>query len=353
MTTLRFKPTARLLPPATKAGFTLVELLVVIAIIAVLLGLLLPAVQAAREAARRTSCQNNVRQIALGMTVFADARKRLPPGQMQSVVAAGYKSIAWCVFFLDFIEQKEIATTDAQVPGNADAVPAPDARFYLKAKLTSKYNQKATATVVPIYLCPSTSRTHSSRQGSRIIDINGNGVMEPTSFEGFACIDYAGNGGPVANNPRYRTPSGGQYPANAGVILPTSVKSMNEGVKLQAITDGMSKTMMLCEVTGRGVNGTGSSANGRGTWAAATNCIYVGNGANPSPPSIPMINPGNTATDVWQDYASTPLFSDHRGGVQVAMCDGSVHFVTENINESILTGLASREGGEAVSISSR
>lgn len=284
------------------------------------------------------------------MTLFADTRKRFPPGQMQPVVASGFKSIAWSVFFLPFIEQAAVEATMAPVPANADTASAPDSRFYLRAKLTSRYNQRATATIIPTYICPSTTRTHSTRQGSRIRDINGDGVMDSTQFEGFACIDYAGNGGPVSANPRYRTPAGGQYSANLGVILPTSVKSMSEGIAINQITDGLSKTLLLCEVTGRGVNGSGSSANGRGTWAAATNCVYVGNGANPSPPSIPMINPKNTATDIWQDFASTPLFSDHPDGVNVALCDGAVRFIQETIAENVLTGLASRNSAEMVRI---
>lgn len=334
----------------TRRGFTLVELLVVIAIIGVLISLLLPAVQAVREAARRSSCQNNVKQVALALTMFADAQKRFPPGQMQPVVASGFKSIAWSAFFLPYLEQKAIEATMDSVPANADTMSAPDNRFYLRAKLTSRYNQKATATIIPTYLCPSTTRTHSTRQGPRIRDVNGNGTIDFSEFEGFACIDYAGNGGPVFNNSRYLTPNGSQYAAALGVLTPTSAKSMSEGIALREITDGLSKTFLLCEVTGRGVNGSGSSANGRGVWAAATNCIYIGNGANPSPMSVPMINPQDPNTNMWQNFASTPLFSDHPGGVQTAMCDGSVRFVAESTREQVITALASRNSGEALGV---
>lgn len=341
---------ASMLHSRPRRGFTLVELLVVIAIIGVLISLLLPAVQTVRESARRSSCQNNLKQISLGMINFADVRRRLPPGQLQSVVGSGFKSIAWSAFFLPFIEQNQVEATWDTVPANADTVPAPDSRFYLRAKLNSQYNQRAASTIIPLYLCPSTRRTHASRDGNRIRDWNNNGTVDLGNFEGYACIDYAGNGGPVRDNDRYKTPQGNRYGANLGVILPTPVQSMNSGIAFKDITDGLSKTLLLCEITGRGVTQTGSTVNGRGVWAASTNCIYIGNGANPSPLSIPMINPSNTATEIWQDFASTPLFSDHPGGVQVATCDGAIRFLSESTSESVLTGLASRNCSEPVGL---
>src|SRR3954468_6179422 len=83
-----------------RAGFTLVELLVVIAIIGVLVALLLPAVQVAREAARRTSCQNNLRQLGMGLVTFHDANNGFPPGR----VNASAISCSWPPFVLPYIE---------------------------------------------------------------------------------------------------------------------------------------------------------------------------------------------------------------------------------------------------------
>ncbi len=90
-------------------GFTLVELLVVIAIISVLVGLLLPAVQAARESARRMSCQNNLKQIGLGMHNFSTSyRERFPPGRIK---VSTFSTVSWSGFFLDFMEQSETQAT--------------------------------------------------------------------------------------------------------------------------------------------------------------------------------------------------------------------------------------------------
>jgi prepilin-type N-terminal cleavage/methylation domain-containing protein/prepilin-type processing-associated H-X9-DG protein len=334
-----------------QAGFTIVELLVVVAIIGVLIGLLLPAVQAARESARRSSCQNNLKQIGLAMANFADTRRRFPPGQLKF---SNFKTISWSAFFLEFLEQSQIQTSWDAVTN--ESVPAPDSRLYLKARLSSEYNKQATSTLIAMYLCPSTSRNHPSRVGGRTIDRNGNGAIEASLFEGMACIDYAGNAGANANYPRYTLPNGaGVYPDDNGVLLNTSVGSLSKGVSLHEITDGLSKTILIFELTGRGVNfATGStpssSDNPRGAWASGLNCATIG----PSSQTVPLVNPTTTSASnalyVWTDISDNSMFSDHRGGAQVAMCDGSVQFVTESIDTQVLNGLSSRNCGETVSI---
>jgi prepilin-type N-terminal cleavage/methylation domain-containing protein/prepilin-type processing-associated H-X9-DG protein len=334
-------------------GFALIELLVVVTVLALLVGLLLPAVQSAREANRRVSCQNNLRQIGLSMATFADARRRYPPGQLRTSVSAGYKTIAWCAFFLDYLEQSQIQTTRDPVPPNADWVDAPDSRLYLRARMGSVWNRKATTTLVPLYLCPSTARTHPSRVGGRIGDRNGDGTLDPALFEGMACIDYAGNAGPNANHPRYLLPSGGRYPDDRGTILNSPMLSMERGVAVRQITDGLSKTMLLCEVSGRGVNAAAAggpastSDNPRGAWSAGLNCIAIG----PESMTRPLVNPpaNDSSTGGWYDDPNASLFSDHPGGAHVAMCDGAVRFIAESVATSVLTGLASRDCAEIVS----
>lgn len=332
-----------------RRGFTLVELLVVIAIIGVLISLLLPAVQTVRESARRSSCQNNLKQISLGMINFADVNRRFPPGQLQVTIGGVMtKTLAWSAFFLPFIEQNQVELSDAAVA--SATVPSPDSRFYLKAPLNSVYNQKATATIIPLYLCPSTSRRHTTRGAdNRIIDVDGNGTIDPTKGEGFACIDYAGCSG-VSTYSRYvNVSTGTTYPSDNGVFPNTAATSMTQATQLRTITDGLSKTMLLCEITGRGIYGTAY----RGMWASGQNCITVG----PFSTTVAMINPDpvdSTSSTVQSGYfrtsANASLFSDHRGGVQIAMCDGSIRFLSESTSEDVVEALASKGAGEAVGV---
>lgn len=338
---------------AAVRGFALIELLVVVATVAVLAALLLPAVQLAREGARRATCQSNLRQIGLSMAQFADTRRRFPPGQLRTSVVAGYKTIAWCAFFLDYVEQSPIQTTWDPVPANADLVESPDARLYLRARMGSSYNRRATATVVPVYLCPSAARVHPSRIGARIGDRDGDGALASMLFEGMACIDYAGNAGPNANHPRYVLPDGGRYPDDRGVILNSPVLAIDRGVAVKDITDGLSKTILLCELSGRGVNkatpngGTSANDNPRGAWAAGLNCIAIG----PESPTRPLVNPpaNESSTGAWYDDPNGSLFSDHPGGAHVALADGGVRFIAESIATQVLVGLASRNCAEIIS----
>lgn len=323
-------------------GFTLVELLVVIAIIATLIGLLLPAVQSARESARRMSCQNNLKQIGLAMAVFADVKKKYPPGQMSM---GANKAVAWSAFFLEFMEQKEVAATNEPVASAKHSTLSTDSRLYLQAPLTSKYNQKASATNIPMYICPSGSRRHTSRgTDNRILDQNGDGVLNPETKtgEGMSCIDYAGNSGATSST-RYLNPFTKQpYPANNGVLL-NLASNPTTWLGVRQIKDGLSKTLLICELSGRGSYSSSGSYDMRGIWAAGQNCITVG----PTTANVPIINPVASTSGAWRNSANAALFSDHPGGANVSLCDGSVHYINENTSEQVLTGLASRDCGES------
>ncbi|MEC8558074.1 MAG: DUF1559 domain-containing protein [Planctomycetota bacterium] len=131
------------------AAFTLVELLVVISIIGILMGLLLPAVQAAREAARRTQCQNNLKQIGLGIHGFHEAKKRLPIGCLEWRPFGGpttRRQFAWSAFILPHLEQQNLFDSiDFQKPFDH-----PD-------------NREAAATEISIFVCPSAPENESER----------------------------------------------------------------------------------------------------------------------------------------------------------------------------------------------
>jgi prepilin-type N-terminal cleavage/methylation domain-containing protein/prepilin-type processing-associated H-X9-DG protein len=327
----------------SRPGFSLVEILVVIAILAALMALLLPAVQAARESARRTQCLNNLKQIALGMTHYASVEDRFPPGQQR---VGNNKTLSWSTFFLPHMEQNAIALTWDPVAN--ENVESPDSGLYFRAKIDSLYNRKATNTVLPFYICPSTSRRHPTRGGDhRIIDTDGNGVLDPGRGEGFACIDYAGCVGATPGYSRYRLPSGEPYEQNNGVLLNT-FNTETRMVALADIRDGLSNTLLLCEVAGRGTYGS-DGRDYRGAWASGLNCITVG----PRLLNVPLVNPppqeAGTGTAYFRGLADQSLFADHPGGANVAFCDGSTRLIGIDVDDTLLVGLASRKGGEIVS----
>lgn len=322
-------------------------MLVVVAIIGLLIGLLLPAVQAARESARRASCQSNLRQIGLAMAQFADARKRYPPGQIQPKVT--WKYISWSAFFLEYLDQSQVQPTWQAVAD--ETISAPDARLYLRARLSSEFNRNATSTPIPLYLCPSTARAHTSRRGNRIGDRDGDGALSPGLYEGFACIDYSGCAGatPGSQRDRYKLPDGTLYPPKTGVLV-SGPNSLEDGITVRQIADGLSKTILLFELTGLGVNldpaksSASSTDDPQGVWASGLNCNSIG----PNSASAPLINP--SADIAWDSDAYASLFSDHPGGAHVAMCDGSVHFLHNETSDAVLLGLASRNCGETTGV---
>lgn len=298
-----------------RLGFTLVELLVVIAIIAMLVTLLLPAVQAARAAARRTQCSNNLRQIGLGMLNYESTRQHFPPGQVRSSPDA--MPMAWSAFFLPFIEESAI-----------------NDRIDFKKPLTDEVNWAATGTHIQTYLCPSTGRRSLLRTAdNRIGDMNRNEQVDQRLGEGMACIDYLGISGPGKN---IRRANGDKYLRNKGVLIglkdypPEALEPKK--IRVQQITDGLSKTVVVAECTGRGAFRDGVWELD-GAWAAGENVSAV---------KLP-INP--PAAENWD---AEEIFSDHPGGAHVLFCDGSVKFLSEDVEMLLLAAICTRSGREGI-----
>lgn len=318
-------------------GFTIVEVLVVVAIIGALVSLLLPAIQAVRESARRSSCLNNLRQLGLGMQNFSSAMKeRFPPGRVQY---SNYKTISWCTFFMDYLEQPELTVTWEDLTTTQRSNPATDSRLYAKANFTDAINQKATKTKLAVYLCPTASSEHATR--------NNDVITQAGQYEGMACIDYFGNGGITANDADFKMPDGvTNYPAYNGVLLASAAddtpSTAADGIQFREVADGLSKTILLFEASGAGIDGS----SGTGVWAAGFNANSIGHTTG----SVPVINPKDYSTRVWEGSPNTPMFSQHPGGVNVLMCDGAARFINQTAQRPIICGLASRACGEAVSI---
>ncbi len=315
------RPVARVLPPLSKPrpsfrGFTLVELLVVIAIIGILIALLLPAVQAAREAARRTQCINNLKQMALACHNYHDQNKCLPPGaqwdpKTSDVTTSDNFRPNWIVLVLPFVEQQ--ATYNA---------------FDMTKYLSHQNNMLARSTNIPAFFCP----TDASQQRVK---------YQPTAAsEGpnWARNNYACNG-TLAYFDQLSTTT--LNDPNLGGVM-----SSNHALRLGDINDGTSNTMMLAEVR-VGL----SPPDRRGTWAmgvpGASLLMMHGlggdaNGPNPCGVESDDIE-GCSGLDqptlaaecmtCWpssQSYQAAPR-SRHPGGVMAATGDASVHFISDNI----------------------
>ena len=301
-----------------RSGFTLVELLVVIAIIGVLVALLLPAVQAAREAARRSQCSNNLKQIAIGMHNHHDVHLALPAGMGPSGCCWG----TWQVLILQFVEQGNVFDLYQNWGGN-DSTGA----RYSGAPNTTNVTNKRFKT----FTCPSD--------------------RDNAPFGGLTNHNYAANWG----NTHYGQTNlssvvFGQAPFGQSQ---NPVNDRFKGRNLAYITDGTSNTMMVAEV----LQGQGSDLRGFTWWGDASGFttylapnsnlpdrIYTAGYCN-NLPHLKLPCAVSSSTDPTMFAAR----SRHPGIVQAAMCDGSVRIVNNTIDLNTWRALSTAQGGEAVS----
>ncbi len=286
-----------------RPGFTLVELLVVIAIIGILIALLLPAVQAAREAARRMSCSNGLKQISLGMHNYHDTFKTLPPGQLFIGDTGGTsratrgRGWGWSALILPQMEQSGLYEGLDFSRLMADPV---------NIDLVRTYNN--------IFLCP------SSPQPEDGVPV-GNGSQTYTIVDpGQAPTNYVGNGGAFRNSfNTHNTPTDRQN----GVLL------RDKSIKFRDITDGTSNTLLAGETIYYDFlwdpNMYGRAHHTAGTADSGLALMRIGRR---------RLNPPATASNTIKREA---FASYHPGGAQFALCDGSVRFLSETIEHSNTT----------------
>lgn len=267
-------------------GFTLIELLVVIAIIAILIALLLPAVQQAREAARRTQCKNNLMQIGLAMHTYELAHEVLPPGCVNPdgpILNVEEKyHMSWAVQLLPAIEQSALF-----------------GRIDFSEGAYSSANGAIRVVSIPTFQCPSDphrgagSITYAACFGGDdvAIDVKNNGLLFLNSSIGYEAIHDGASNTIVAGE-----------------------KIAMEGT----MTNWMSGTMATLRNTGVGIN------NG---WDV--------NGGKKQGPRMVGVAPSNTSTSGYSSY--------HTGGAQYILADGSVRFLSENINPQTYSRLGNRE----------
>jgi prepilin-type N-terminal cleavage/methylation domain-containing protein len=326
----------------TRRGFTLVELLVVIAIIGILVALLLPAIQAAREAARRSQCQNNIHNVALAVLNFESNEKTFPMGTVfPNLPATGLVpniqtnfdfGESWAVSILPYLENQALYDSFLfEDPASGAPVAMRDVR-----------NEEERGTILPVMLCPTDAFNQVKYNG-------GAAAGGPNWARG----NYAANVGTGALHPGSPAWPQSPYPilgpGSTGWknFLTRGVMGPNAGVELGQITDGTGKTFLLVEIRAGIFEG-----DPRGTWAfghAGGNLVSYygwgsdGNGPNFCGPNADDITGVGFTCDNPEIQAQCmtcygPGSSDgatgrsmHVGGLFVAMCDGSVQFISDDI----------------------
>jgi len=289
-----------------RRGFTLIELLVVIAIIAILIALLLPAVQQAREAARRTQCKNNLKQLGLALHNYHDVHLVFPPGSLRgSGLAWG-----WVSHILPFFEQASVYST-------IDFTQT-DCAVFLKAQQAAG-KSNATSVLLPMLTCPG-----DPRSGTQLL--SGPAGPYPNTYDVGKVYpaNYIGIGGSKE--------SVAWCPFN-GITNGDGTLYTSSRVRIGDITDGTSNTFLVGE---RGI----VTDYGWG-WpiCGGTECeqyISAERGLTPAdnPPDTPNIE--------------RRFWSYHVGGNQFLLSDGSVRFLSTSIDHGTFVSLSSRSGGEVI-----
>jgi len=321
-----------------KRGFTLVELLVVIAIIGVLIALLLPAVQAAREAARRLQCSNNLKQLAVGCINYESANGQFPPGETHGHVGnAGYAGYSYCQSAIASGQQPNHCEWAGQIGIWFNAI-FPQIELQtdydrLDFEVRPQYNdplganKEVSQKFYAAFKCPSDTYTGLVQWVASL--------PPSRSVNYFSCAgDNEWSKLAHRDGTRYTTDQAAPNHANAtnGVFYNDST------TRLSDITDGASSTALLSETWGRAyqfpTSDDGTSSDSYGHGMICHMYVYF----DWTPNSYRNFSGGYMHP--WR------INSFHAGGAHVALCDGSVHFISELVDHDAFKALATINGGE-------
>jgi prepilin-type N-terminal cleavage/methylation domain-containing protein/prepilin-type processing-associated H-X9-DG protein len=327
---IRWRPTilGDTMSRSHSTGMTLIELLAVIAIIGVLIALLLPAVQAAREAARATTCKNNLKQIGLSVACFSASNRGYLPASWRTIrdrngqptpisqVDHLVYSFSWRTTILPFIEQQGLYD---QLDFQSTPI-APE-------------NQSAVGTVIGEYQCPTTPGyarsyvpvpSHAAVAATDYVHVHFVGKSE-------ADAQAIGNGGGAFTGAWFGLTS---YDMPSRQLSAWELPGVRAGAPLKWVMDGLSTTVLVAEKAGRPfryIEGTlfDRWPWGEGAWATSE---FGGFGKA-------RIN--------WSNFPS--IYAFHPSGAHVVMCDGSVRLLSEDTSLDVVVALLSRDGGETES----
>jgi prepilin-type N-terminal cleavage/methylation domain-containing protein len=322
----------------SRIGFTLVELLVVIAIIGILIALLLPAVQAARDAARRSQCVNNLKQIGVALHNYAESKASFPPGTVSDGPCCGTLSlITWPISILPYVERGPLA---AQYNYNLPNEHASNA--FLRNE------------IIPAYACPA-----DTVAGQLLIPESGpaNDLRPQLQYR---ASSYRGMGGVAWRFASESVPFRRQWDSSdilssTGAKVPANITSLRGAlhwigkvngvseystVKMRDVRDGLSNTLLVGEYM------TANNPRRTSFWAYAYTSFALsvstpeGRTLIPDYPKCVSLGDSNPCKRAWGSF--------HAGSViQFVRCDGSVSGISPAINPTVYTSLSTIAGGEA------
>jgi prepilin-type N-terminal cleavage/methylation domain-containing protein/prepilin-type processing-associated H-X9-DG protein len=347
-------------PSIPRRAFTLIELLVVIAIIAILIALLLPAVQQAREAARRTQCKNNLKQIGLALHNYHDSFNTFPPGYISNSnnTSAYWQGWSWSTMLLPQFDQAPLYNNFSNFFSTG----------MVSAVTSGVYNPVVTNNNLTAMRCPS----DTGQQSVAYVDVVPTVAGSPTTYSNlFGRSNYVGNVGWWINTANGNSPTGIVDGLPILVQNYRGVFGENSKTGLQMMTDGSSNALLVGERYSPVALGQSSPGQpvGHAAWAGAGNrltadglSLVLGDTAGL------QLSPNATATKIGTGSTSSILSyqingnnkssssrgqttgfgSMHTGGAHFLMGDGSVRFLTENLDAVIYRNLGTINDGYPV-----
>ena len=357
-------------------GFTLVELLVVVAIIALLIALLLPAVQAARESSRRSQCSNNLKQLGDATQNYHDVNKAFPFG-MEMVSGLKNAKATFFIRLLPFVDQEPLYMQwNFTPPANSTT-----ASGSINSNTNANTSSSLAATIIPTFLCPSDQFAVNPFHLPGTGDSNKVSIAWPSTalnaVRCLACIQRQATLATMGPAVLPDEPAVSDHPERSS--LPDRLRSSTGGarevspvghanhqnlpaVSTKRITDGTSTTLMIGEkfhsdyvFDGWTSDNSGLQMYQLSAWA------WLGGMKGPAQifcssavglnNSVSTYTGGSTMpSEGAQDRRFNGWGSGHPGGVCFVLCDGSVQFIADTIDPTVMTGLSTRAGNEIVSL---